>query len=1003
MAELPSGTVTFLLTDVEGSTTLWEEAPEAMRTALARHDGLFEAAVAEHRGIQIRPRGEGDSRFAVFASASDAVASALAIQRAFGTESWPTPRPIKVRIGIHTGKAELRGGDYYGSAVNRCARLRGIGHGDQILLSEATVALARDGLPSDVGLLDLCEHRLKDLTRPERVYQLVAPGLAAEFPPPVSLDARAHNLPIQPTPLIGRQQDVGAICELLRRRADRLVTLTGPGGAGKTRVGLQVAAELLDDFGDGAFFVDLAPVRDPSLAVYTIAQTIGVRDLGNRPIVESLTAYLREKRLLLVLDNFEHILSAASAVADLLAACRGVKVLVTSRAVLHLRGEHEFAVPPLALPEPGHRSLASELAAYPAIALFAQRATATWPEFMLTDENALAVTEICRRLDGLPLALELAAARVKLLTPQALLARLERRLSLLTGGARDLPARQRTLRDTIAWSYDLLETPSGGSSAVWPSSWWGVRWKRLRLSATRVGSLGVDVLDGVASLVDNSLLRRVDGPDGEPRFTMLETVRELAAELLEASAEADEFRRRHAEFSLQFAELARSGLRGPDGPAWVKRLEAEHDDLRAAIDWGELVPDCPDEVADGPISGMEVATRIAKACAMFWILRGHLRQGHERVERLFIRAPRGSPAHARALLVAAGLAEHLGDTAEALRLGEEGLVAWRELGDTHHVAVALARIAQATGRLGGDVDRVQALLAESEALSGDARLTSDLEHPFIAILAQAAQRAGDLATARAMYEQALALGRTDGDTHTIQAALRNLGHLARRRSDFESARALCLESLGLARELGDYPCMSGSLEGLAFVAVETELGERGTRLLAAAARWRELTGMGRTAVEDTYVAASMAALRAALGDQAFAAAWAEGWAMTLEQAIAYALTSDRVFEFAARTVSSPPSDARPVGVADPPPGRANGGLSRREEQVAALVADGLSNPQIAERLGLSDRTIDAHLRNIMGKLGVTSRAQVAAWIVRHGRDAAPQGLHRTRGGSANPA
>src|SRR5215212_8579203 len=331
MTELPDGTVTFLLTDVEGSTALWEQAPEAMRTALARHDVLFEQAVRDHGGAHIRPRGEGDSRFAVFTSAPNAVAATLTIQRTFASEVWPTPRPVRVRIGLHTGEAQLRDGDYYGSAVNRCARLRAIGHGGQILLSEATTGLVRDDLPGGASLLELGEHRLKDLSRPEHVHQLVAPSLPAEFPALVSLDARPHNLPLQMTPLLGRDQEVQAVGSLLLRDDVRLVTLTGPPGTGKTRLSLQVAADVLDRFEDGAFFVELAPISDPSLVPSTIAQVLGLRDMGGRPVLENLKDNLRSRSTLLVLDNFEQILPAAPVVADLLASGTSLKVLVTSR------------------------------------------------------------------------------------------------------------------------------------------------------------------------------------------------------------------------------------------------------------------------------------------------------------------------------------------------------------------------------------------------------------------------------------------------------------------------------------------------------------------------------------------------------------------------------------------------------------------------------------------------------------------------------------------------
>jgi predicted ATPase/class 3 adenylate cyclase len=893
MAELPSGTVTFLLTDVEGSTALWEEAPGAMRVALARHDALFEHAVIEHHGVHIRPRGEGDSRFAVFVSARRAVAAALAIQLSFAGGPWPTPRPIKVRIGIHTGEAELRDGDYYGSAVNRCARLRGIGHGGQTLLSEATASLVREGVPGGTLLRDLGTYRLKDLSQPERVFQLTVPDLPAEFPRLTSLDLHRHNLPTQLTSLVGREREIDALRRLLTRDGVRLVTLTGPGGTGKTRLALQTAAELVGQFDDGVFFVGLAAVTDPAFTVFAIAQTLGVRDLGNRPVLDILMEYLREQRLLLLLDNFEQILPAAPAIAELLAACPGLKVLVTSRTVLRLRGEHDVSVPPLALPDVGHRPLREAVAASPAVALFAQRATEVRPDFRLTDENAVAVTEICRRLDGLPLALELAAARVKLLTPQAMSARLGQRLRLLTGGARDLPARQRTLRDTLAWSYDLLNAAEQWlfrRLAVFVGTWTLEAVEAIaREEGSPLGPTGgdgsIDVLDGIASLVDKSLVRRVSGPDGDVRFTMLETVRELAVELLEASGEADAVRRRHATYFLELAEDARPRLRGPSAPTYLERFEAEHDNLRAAMDWGEAVSDRPGEGG----TGIELATRIAKACTWFWMVRSYLLQGRARVDRLIERAPPGSRAHARALLVASGMDRHMGELTRAARLAEEAMAAWRALGDPREVAVALARLAEAEGRLGAS-DRAQALLAESQALTVDPLLLADLERPLIIITAEVAAVAGDLPAATAAYEQGLALGRADGDLHTTFNALRGLGLLARQRGDGELARRLHLEAVELAAALGDYPCTANSLAGLAFVAADTEHAGRAARLLAAVVRLRELSGMppvssdGRRTFDE-----SVAAIYAALGDEAFAAAWAEGRAMTLEQAVAYAL------------------------------------------------------------------------------------------------------------------
>ena len=440
---------------------------------------------------------------------------------------------------------------------------------------------------------------------------------------------RSHNLPMQPTPLIGREREVRAVLDLVVRDEVRLVTLTGPGGTGKTRVGIEVAATLLAEFDDGAFFVDLAPLRDPALVVPAIAQTLGVHDLGAGSVLDKLIAHVQDKRLLLLLDNFEHVLPAGPALSSLLSACPRLKILATSRAALHLRGERELPVPPLALPEPGHPSRADNLSTYAAIALFVQRAADVRPDFRMGDQDAPLVVEICRRLDGLPLAIELAAARIKHLTPQSMLLRLERRLPFLIGGARDLPERQQTLRSTISWSYDLLGEDerlgldrlacfAGGCTleaieAIWDPD---------------KGS-DVSVLDIVASLVDKSLVRRLDGQDGTLRFTMLETVREFATERLAASGEEQIVRRRHAEYYVTFAELARGHLRGPNVRTWLDRLEAEHDNLRIALAWGVSTVERAEAGADavGAVSGIELASRIARACAWFWCLRGHLRQG----------------------------------------------------------------------------------------------------------------------------------------------------------------------------------------------------------------------------------------------------------------------------------------------------------------------------------------------------------------------------------------
>jgi len=458
MPELSGSRYTFLFTDIEGSTRLWERYPEVMRAALARHDRLLHRAIEAHGGRFVKTTGDGVH--AVFDAAADALAAALAGQRALTDEPWPEPVTLRVRMGIHSGEAQARAGDYYGPTLNRAARLMAAGHGGQILLSGAARDNAGERLPPGASVRDLGERRLKDLSAPIRVWQLVAADLPAEFPPVNTLDARPNNLPVQPTPLIGREVEAADALARLRRGGARLLTLTGPGGTGKTRLALHVAAELVDECAGGVFVVALAPIRAPELVAPTVARTLGLTEVGQQPILETLRAYLRDRQVLLVLDNFEQVAAAAPVVAELLAAAPRLRVIVTSRAALHLRGEQELPVEPLTLPTPGPWPPPAELERFAAIALFVQRAAAIRRDFRLTPTNAAAVAGICARLDGLPLAIELAAARTRLLSPPALLARLERRLALLTvpGGhpPRDLPERHQTLWNAIAWSYELL-------------------------------------------------------------------------------------------------------------------------------------------------------------------------------------------------------------------------------------------------------------------------------------------------------------------------------------------------------------------------------------------------------------------------------------------------------------------------------------------------------------------------------------------------------------------
>jgi predicted ATPase/class 3 adenylate cyclase len=925
MPMLPSGTVTFLLTDIEGSTRLWEQHPDAMPAALAEHDDRLAAAMSAHGGVVVKSRGEGDSLFAVFARATDAVAAALDAQRALGEAMGkgqraegdaagaraprahsPLPPALRVRMAIHTGEAELRDGDYYGTAVNRCARLRAIAHGGQVLVSHATAVVVWDTLPEGAGLLDLGMHRLRDLARPEQVFQLTAAGLPVDFPPVQSLDARPHNLPVQPTALLGREREIDRVAALLRSDA-RLVTLTGPGGTGKTRLALQVAADLLDDYADGAFFVNLAPVSDPGLVTPAIAQTLGVGEAQGRPLVEALTGFLRTRALLLVLDNFEQVIDAAPVVGELLMAAPRLKVLVTSRAALHLRGERELAVPPLDLPPPGSPGDAAALLQYAALALFVERATAVRADFAVTNANAPAVAEICHRLDGLPLAIELAAARTKILSPQAMLGRLDQRLPLLAGGARDLPARQRTLRDTIDWSYGLLDPAEqtlfrrlavfvGGCTLAAaetvcanlspnPSPRRGGEPDQRRLNvsppfpAREGGPGGLGLLDGITSLVDKSLLRRVDGPGGEPRFVMLETIREFGLAQVQMHAEMDPLRRRHAAFFLALAEEIGTELFLSGQAALVDRLEAEHDNLRATLEWG---------LTTGDETGSDTALRLAGALAWFWWLRGYFNEGRRWLARALAAAPDRSAARAKALHGAGFLAHHQRDAATARTLLEESLTIARELGDQWTVAWVLhllGRVAYfdndpATARSLGEHS-----LAIAEAV-GDRWLIAWALH----LLGLAAHIAANYPAARAYYEQSLAIRRELGHLEGIGVLLTLMGMVAYREGDLEATRVLYRDALAVYQELGGGWLLSIALPQFASLAAAQQQPERAARLAGAYAAMTQRSHTSTIPMIEALLQEGLETARRMLGEAAFTAAWEAGRALSPEEAIAEALS-----------------------------------------------------------------------------------------------------------------
>ena len=555
-----------------------------MQTAVDRHLALLDAAIASHHGFHFKT--VGDAVQAAFHTAPDAVSAALDAQQALRLEQWPAGiGPVRVRMALHTAAATPQDEDYLAPGLNRLARLLAAGHGGQVLLSLATQDLARDALPVGVDLRDLGEHPLRDLGRPERVCQLLHPDLPEDFPLLRTLATRPNNLPLQPTPFLGREDQVAQTADLLSRDDVRLLTITGPGGVGKTRLALQAAADLLDTFPDGVWFVDLSALNDPTRLPAAIAAVLGVRGEGS-DLLDRLLNIMSGQHLLVVLDNFEQVIDAAQTVFDLLARAPGLKVLTTSRTPLHAYGERELPLSPLPLPDPAHLPSVERMSQYEAVRLFIQRAQAVKPDFAVTTENAPAVAEICFRLDGLPLAIELAAAIVKVLPPQALLKRLQKRLPLLTGGAQTLPARQQTMHNAIAWSHDLLSSEEQlvfRRLAVFPGGC------TLEAAESIVNLEGiVDVFSGMASLVDKSLLRQEEGLEGEPRFRMLETVREYALERFASSSDEERVWRCHLAYLLHLAaenDLAEAGATFEERLA---RLEAEETNLRAALEWGLL-------------------------------------------------------------------------------------------------------------------------------------------------------------------------------------------------------------------------------------------------------------------------------------------------------------------------------------------------------------------------------------------------------------------------------
>jgi len=921
VADIPTGTVTFLFTDIEGSTKLWEQYPEAMKTALARHDEILRQTIEEHRGYIIKTTGDGVH--AAFGTALDGVSAALNAQRAFYAAKWDeiNPHHVKIRIGLHTGEAEARAGDYYGPTLNRAARLMSVGHGGQTLLSTITADLVRDQLPSGAAVRDLGEHRLKDLVRSEHVFQLTHPDLPVEFPPIKSLDSYPNNLPIQLTSFIGRERE---LAEAKKRFASaRLLTLIGPGGTGKTRLSLQIGAELLPTFADGVWLVELAPLADPSLIMQTIASVLGLREQLGMSLNELLIDFLRAKNLLLIMDNCEHLVEACAQLVDqLLHVCANTKIVASSREALGISGETVYRVPSLSLPnldEVTREALTQSESAQ----LFIERATAANPKFNISDKNAFFVAQICRRLDGIPLALELAAARITVFSVEQIASRLDDRFRLLTGGSRTALPRQQTLRALIDWSYDILSEEERAllrRLSVFAGGW--------TFEAADAICSKHDVMNLLTQLVNKSLVI-FDNEGTEPRYRMLETVRQYARDKLLEMGESEEARNAHLDFFFQLTELAAPEVQRLQDLEWITRLENEHDNLRAALEWGLE-------------KNIEAVLRMIWNLYLFWILRGLEAEGRQWATAILAKADtipelkgeaggqhkalrayalgalahvmwsQGDNSHAVAVTdQAVALARELndpylrsvassfeisgkvvvGDSTNLETLAKESLSAARESGDKLALGLALSMNGLTMRLVNNDRNLDYKQVEQGEKiLLGESRWMYTMS---VLGLALVAKYRGDYSEARHRFAICNPIFREIGDMHRVNMVRSELAHIERYEGHYQQAKLMYQESIVEWRRIGHRAAIAHQLECFAWIAKVEEQGQRAAHLFGAAEALREKIDIPMTAMEHIEYEREIADLKTGMHEEVFASAWAEGRTMTMEQAIDFALERNK--------------------------------------------------------------------------------------------------------------
>ncbi len=875
MGELPAGTITMLFSDVEGSTALLSRLGDRYGDALSAQRAILRAAFAEFGGHEMGT--EGDSFFVVFPSAADAVRSSVTAQQNLAGHDWPGGAALRVRMGLHSGEPARHEDGYIGLDVHRAARIAAAAHGGQVVASEPARLLAGSRLPPGVTFRDLGYHRLKDIEAPERIFQLAAAGLQQRFPPLRSLGA-ATSFPAPMTPLVGRDAELAALCATVARADVRLVTLTGAGGVGKTRLALAAAGSLHEAFSHGGYFIPLAPVRDSEAMWKAIA---GVLDVdGDGSAAELVIGYLRERAALLLLDNLEQIDDAASVVAAMLAAVPALVVLATSRRPLHVQGEHEFPVPPLAV-VPGGAS-AAEVAACSAAMLFAQQAQLVRPDFAITEGNAADVAAICARLDGLPLAIELAASRAKLLTPRALLGRLGQGLDL-TGSGPGRPCRQQTLRGTIAWSYELLSPVLAGVFRRMSVFTGGCGLAALAAVTLPdgAGPAGADPLELAAQLQDLSLITVTADPDGEPRLGMLETIRDYALERLAEAGELDEARRRHAACYAAFAEQSHEQLGGAVQMAVLDRLEAEHGNLEAALTWSLAATPAGGGTDD--TERAELGLRLARALSRYWYQCGLASEGRQWLQRAIELAPDavGAPlarlAHGLGVLLATQ-----GEMDAALPLLERALGIWREVGDQEQQARELNSLG-ITRRQRDELDTARSLLLESIAISRAVGSASRLAAALTS-LGQVESAAGNYDRAAQVLGEALVLDREQGDIQGEAIDQQSLAVLRLRAGRIEDARDLLPGMLAYATGSKDTEFLVNALEVSACVAAGLADCLPAARLAGAADRLREQADLPRHGHDEALLEQFLAPARAATPPAEWEAALAAGYALTREQA-----------------------------------------------------------------------------------------------------------------------